>query len=384
MRIGIAGCGIAGATTASLLAERGHDVTVFERAPVCGPVGAGILLQPAGQAVLEELGLLGDLAARSARIELLHAHHRSGRTLVRLEYGRLRRGCAGLGVHRGALFELLRGRFEGAGVEVREGCPVGGYRHMGQQVALEGEDGAALGVFDLVVAADGSRSRLAAASGLVRSAHEYLHAAMWTVGPWSGEGERLRQIVDGSGRLVGVLPVGGGQASFFWGTTPGEPARIRAAGLDAWRDEVAAYHPPAAEIVQPLVSLDQVTFASYRSVRLRAPFDGRVVFVGDAAHAMSPHLGQGTGLALEDALALDRALATTDDVPRALQRFAAARRSTTAYTWRLTAALTPFFQTRSRALRLGRDLALPLMPRVPWVGRQMLRTLAGEKRGWWR
>ena len=58
MRFAIAGFGIGGATLAVALARDGHEVTVFERAAALGPVGAGFLLQPSGQAVLAELGVL--------------------------------------------------------------------------------------------------------------------------------------------------------------------------------------------------------------------------------------------------------------------------------------------------------------------------------------
>jgi 2-polyprenyl-6-methoxyphenol hydroxylase-like FAD-dependent oxidoreductase len=66
MNIAIAGCGIAGGALAILLARAGHAVTVFERAPQPGPVGAALLLQPSGQSVLRELRLLEEIAEREA------------------------------------------------------------------------------------------------------------------------------------------------------------------------------------------------------------------------------------------------------------------------------------------------------------------------------
>ena len=63
MRVAIAGFGIGGAALSIALARDGHDVTVYERAPDPGPVGAGFLLQPSGQAVLAALGLLDEVAA---------------------------------------------------------------------------------------------------------------------------------------------------------------------------------------------------------------------------------------------------------------------------------------------------------------------------------
>src|SRR5204863_331163 len=72
-RIGVVGCGVAGAAAAFLLAEAGHDVTLFERAEEVGPVGAGVLLQPSGQMVLDRLGLLEIVTRCAEPIERLRA-----------------------------------------------------------------------------------------------------------------------------------------------------------------------------------------------------------------------------------------------------------------------------------------------------------------------
>ena len=79
MQFAVVGCGIAGTTAAFLLAEAGHAVTLFEQAPKCGPVGAGFPLQPAGQQILRQLGMLEIATRNAARIDFLHARHRNGR-----------------------------------------------------------------------------------------------------------------------------------------------------------------------------------------------------------------------------------------------------------------------------------------------------------------
>lgn len=382
MKIAVVGCGIAGATSAFLLAEYGHDVTLIEQAAQCGPVGAGILLQPAGQVILDQLGLLEATKETSATIGSLHAQHRTGRTLVHLDYQRLRNNCHGLGVHRGELFERLFDRCLGEGVTVREGISVHAYKQGDHTVQLLNTSGEKLGEFDLVVAADGSRSRLRTHSGLVRKIVEYPYAALWLTGPWSGDDTRLLQIIDPSGRLVGVLPIGNGRASFFWGLWQRERDAVFDSGVNSWKDQVADFFADAAEITAPVASMNEVTYATYRNVEMRSHVDGRMVFIGDAAHAMSPHLGQGTNLALVDALCLSQQIADTDDIHAALSAYNTSRRRLVNYYSRLTALLTPYFQTDNRLLQFGRDLALPVMPKLPFVGREMLRTLAGEKQGW--
>ena len=86
MDVAVVGCGTAGAAAALFLARAGHRVTTLERVPDPGPVGAGITLQPTGQAVLAELGLLAPVLDHGARVDRLHARTATGRTLVDLRY----------------------------------------------------------------------------------------------------------------------------------------------------------------------------------------------------------------------------------------------------------------------------------------------------------
>ncbi len=91
-RVGIVGYGVAGATSAYLLAKAGHVVTLFERSPKVGPVGAGVLLQPSGQLILSRISLLDEVIARAEPIEELHALTDRGRTLIRLPYAEAETG----------------------------------------------------------------------------------------------------------------------------------------------------------------------------------------------------------------------------------------------------------------------------------------------------
>jgi len=381
MKIAIVGGGIAGTASAWLLSQQGHRVTLFEQAPKCGPVGAGILLQPSGKAVLQRMGLLEGIAARSDQIDRLHARHRHGKTLVHLRYERVAPGLHGLGVRRGLLFEKLLEGCRQSQVEVREGHQVVDYQEHASHISLQhlGKD---LGQFDLLVAADGSKSRLRQHCGWPNQVFEYPDAAVWLIGPWTSERDSLTQWVDRDGRLVGILPVGENLCSFFWGLKTDAWPATQAAGIGAWKTSVVDFLPQAEEIVADVDSIDQLTFATYRSARMRHMTAGRVVFIGDAAHATSPHLGQGLNLALQDAEILAKHLTPDADPTVALQQYEAERRAVVQFYSRLTAFLTPYFQTANPILQFGRDCALPVMPHLPWVGKQMVLTMAGLKTGW--
>ena len=101
--------------------------------------------------------------------------------------------------------------------------------------------------------------------------------------------------------------------------------------------------------------------------------DGNVVFLGDAAHAMSPQLGQGANLALLDAAALADALRSGEGVAGYTRR----RRAHVRFYAFASRWMTPFFQSGRDRLAAPRDALMGPAARVPWIGRQMVRTMAG-------
>jgi 2-polyprenyl-6-methoxyphenol hydroxylase-like FAD-dependent oxidoreductase len=122
--------------------------------------------------------------------------------------------------------------------------------------------------------------------------------------------------------------------------------------------------------------------ARYRDVVMRSPVEGRVVFLGDAAHAMSPQLGQGVNMALLDARALAEALTARADIDESLAFYCHLRRSHLAVYQRLSRWLTPLFQSERSKLAGVRDLAFGPLGRMPIARGQMLKILTGTKRGW--
>ena len=166
LRIGVVGCGTGGPAAALALARAGHDVEVLEQAPDPGPVGAGILLQPTGMAVLRDLGLLDEVLAHGARVERLRGTTTAGRTVLDLAYADLRPGLFGLGIHRGSLFAALRAALDAQHVPVRCGVAINGLRrHADRTVTLTSTE-ADHGPYDLVIAADGARSAVRRAIGV--------------------------------------------------------------------------------------------------------------------------------------------------------------------------------------------------------------------------
>ena len=144
-----------------------------------GPVGAGLLLQPTGMAVLERLGVLEEVRAGAARIERVVGTTVEGRRFMDLAYAGLGR-AHGLGVHRGALFTALRGAAERAGARVLRGRRGGAAP---ADPSLVDAGGATYGPYDLIVGADGARSTMRRFLPFRARIHEHRWGALWGVFP---------------------------------------------------------------------------------------------------------------------------------------------------------------------------------------------------------
>jgi 2-polyprenyl-6-methoxyphenol hydroxylase-like FAD-dependent oxidoreductase len=388
LRIAVVGYGVAGQASCLLLAEAGHSLTVFEQAAAPGPVGAGFLLQPTGLSVLARLGLHGQALASGQRIEQLYGCNLAGRMVMDMHYRDHAPDCFGLGMTRGALFSLLHRAYADRDAIVT-----------GTRIERRSDDGRFLidaggqqhGPFDLVIAADGAHSALRHRTSVVRSEQLYPWGAMWCLLPaadWP-HSTVLHQRYAGTREMIGLMPVGRRDDSdqrwltFFY-SLPGEQVdAFDEAAFERLRQRVAELWPEALPCLSGIHSSTQLHRARYRDVLLRSTVEGQTVFVGDAAHAMSPQLGQGVNMALLDAQALADALASHDELGAALHAYRKARRRHVAIYQRLSRWLTPLFQSNRDALTTVRDGVFGPLGRLPLARGQMLRILTGTKTSWW-
>ncbi|HKR76769.1 MAG TPA: NAD(P)/FAD-dependent oxidoreductase [Rhodanobacter sp.] len=390
MRIAIVGYGAAGQAASLFLAGQGHRLSVFEQASAPGPVGAGFLLQPTGLAVLAQLGLHEQALAQGQRIEALHGCNQRGRQVMAMRYADHAPDCFGLGMSRGSLFALLRDAYAGAG-DIHVGTRMVGVD--AEAGILQDERGERHGPFDLVVAADGAGSRLRASlPGLARRDTVYPWGALWcllSAEAWV-HADTLQQRYAGAREMIGLLPVGcradrAGRWLTFYFSLPGEQLdAFDAAALAHLRERVAILWPEALPLLAGIEAPEQLQRARYRDVVMPVPHRGRVVFLGDAAHAMSPQLGQGVNMALLDAQSLAAALAGHGELAVALHVHARTRRRHLQVYQAMSRWLTPLFQSPHDRLAQLRDIAFGPLGRLPLARGQMLRILTGTKRSWWR
>ena len=367
-------------------------MTVYEEFEEPSAVGAGIVLQPTGMAVLAELGVLDRVLARGARIDALHCTTPSGKTVVRLDYARLAPGLFGLGMHRGALFQILHEAAVGAGATIRRATSVTRVVERARKAEVHVGAGTPIAEHDLVVIANGARSHLRKGSGLVRREQPYPWGALWFVArdPSRFYLSRLRQIADGTDHFLGLLPTGLGptgggsdehQVSLFWSIRMDRVDAFRSAGLAPWKAQILRYEPDAAFVLDQIEHVEQVLAAGYHDVVMSDWHTHRRVFIGDAAHAMSPQLGQGTNLALLDASALCAALGQDLPLALALERYSRARRAHIGFYQFASRWLTPFFQSDLRLLGPLRNWGMSLAGKLPIFSAEMLRTMSGIKLG---
>ena len=391
LSICVAGAGPTGLATAALLRGRGHAVTVVERFSAPAPVGAGLMLQPTGLAVLRAMGLEREIAILGARItRLIGRTSDTGRVVLDVGYEGLGPGAHAVAVHRAALFGVLFEAATASGAEFKTGFTVAGLdRSHDGRPTLIADDGRRLGPFDLVVDALGARSPLAGLCGLIRR-RDLAFGALWGTVAWPGEpfrADALEQRYRAANVMVGVLPVGRrpGEiellATFFWSLKAADYDRWRAAGLGPWKTDVLNHWPQVEPLLAQIRSPDELSFARYGHHTLARPIAERLAVVGDAAHATSPQLGQGANMGLLDAYALAASLDGHADVGQALAAYARARRWHVRAYQALSAVFTPFYQSDSPLWPGLRDWLLAPATRVPGVPRTLAAMVAGQV-GW--
>lgn len=395
MKIAVIGCGVGGQAAALFLRREGHDVEIFERFPEAKPVGAGLLLQPPGQAALDELGLFRDLSFKGAHITRLFGATTSQRIVLDLEYANHRTDYAGLGVHRAHLFEALHGAVNAAALPVHLDSAIVDIDDPSRP-ALTTVNGDRHGPFDLVVIAEGAQSQLRKKLARRARAPAYRFGALWAIcpDPHRRFARTLWQKFEGPDKMIGVLPVGhapgNGDAqhvALFWSLELHKYEDWKRTGLVPWKAELRTLWPELDPLLDHIGDPEQLTLASYYDVVVRPWQRGRCVFIGDAAHGTSPQLGQGANLALIDAWALAHTLKHEANVERALARYEHMRRSHVGYYQLASRWLTPFFQSHNRLLSLLRDAFMGPSCHLALTGDMMVTTLSGVRRfpfGLWR
>lgn len=322
----VIGAGIGGLAATAGLCAAGWDVTAFERAASLEPVGAGLGLGPNGLRALDALGV-GDPVRAHAVNQELGMRRPDGRWLLRSSSGRMvadRFGDPIILLPRARLVETLAGLIPPGTASLR--TEVTSVSADGRVVTAAGDELDA----DLVVAADGIRSASRAALFPGHPGLRYSGFTTWRfITPErSGPAAEMSETW-GSGTIFGVMPMADGRV-YCYAAAPALPGAAAAGGdeLAALKELFGGWHEPIPTLLGAVSAADVLRNDVSELVRpLPSFFAGRVAFLGDAAHPMTPNLGQGACQALEDAVTLARLAAGADRpaVPSVLTRYSAAR-----------------------------------------------------------
>jgi 2-polyprenyl-6-methoxyphenol hydroxylase-like FAD-dependent oxidoreductase len=317
MRVIVAGGGIAGLSAAIALRRIGHEVVVLERAPRIDPVGAGITLFANAMRALDRLGVAEAVAARGAAATRSAILTWEGDELTRLPSDLLDGTIA---LHRADLQAALTA----AAGEVRLGIEVTAVGQDADGVVAGGADGSEERG-DLLVGADGlsSVARQAIADAPIR----YAGYTAWR-GVSSVPVERGRLTESwGVGERFGLIDIGQGRTYWFAtkNASEGEPDEPEGRKAEVLR-RFAGWHEPIAAVAEATDENAILRNDVYCLDPLPRFTSGRVVLVGDAAHATTPGVGQGAAQAIEDAVLLADRLAGHSDTRVALAEYEAIRR----------------------------------------------------------
>ncbi len=308
LRIVVVGAGIGGMCAALALEQTGHEVEIYERAPGLHPIGAGLCVWCNGAKVLNALGLEAALRDVSPSLRAVQFRTREDELLsdIPIEPLVASTGQRPYPVARADLHAVLARAFGAERIHLGAECV--SIEQSGDSVTVHFADGRSASA-DLVVGADGIGSviREHVVDGARKRALSWDWEGITTIP--CGAPDTFTFYV-GDGKRAATMPVGGGRFYFFFDFQ-------RTAELDAlhgMRDQLRYLFAGWCEPVERLVETAPPETASnlqHHDLEPIASFvRGRVVLLGDAAHATTPFLGQGASLAAEDALVLSRLLPT--------------------------------------------------------------------------
>ena len=326
LEILVVGGGIGGLTAAIALRAKGHRVTVIERDPDWSVYGVGIIQQGNVIRAMAQLGLIDDYLAAGVGFDMVAVHAPDGRLVANVPSPRLVEGYpANLGIGRPALHKILGDRTIAAGAEVRLGVTAEAIDDDGAGVSVRFSDGSA-GRYDIVIGADGLYSQTRQTLFPDAEVPEFTGQAVWRYNFPRLAGMDALHVYNGP-IGAGLVPIGE-RLMYMYVTTPepGNPRYPREGLAAAMRAKLSGHAPLLQELAEQITDDAGVVYRPLEGMMMRGPWHkGRVVLLGDAVHATTPHLGQGAGMAIEDSLVLAEEIAGHNTPEEAFTAFRARR-----------------------------------------------------------
>jgi FAD-dependent urate hydroxylase len=322
-RILVVGAGIAGLAAARTLARAGLSAEVVERDRAWREAGTGIYLPGNAARALRALGLDQAVLERGVEIRRQRVSDYRGRLLVEIDLAELWEGVGPcLALHRADLHAVL---LEGArDVPIRMGVEVAGLHEREGTLSVEFGDGTA-GEYDLVIGADGIHSTVRRLAFGSHASARPVGQVAWRFVTACPDESTTWSVMLGHRTAFLTIPIGNGRVYCYCDV-------VSAAEEDRHEDLgplFSGFAQPVPGLLGSVAERALVHRSTIEEVALDSWARGRVVLVGDAAHATSPNMAEGAAMALEDALVLAERLRRPETIPAALSAFEARRRPRT-------------------------------------------------------
>ncbi len=354
MRTLIVGAGIGGLTLGIGLERAGHAVTIVEKRAHFEEEGAGVVLGPNVMTAVRLLDLTADIKAVGREVTGMNISDARGKVIGHSTYRVTKLPEPGVAIHRSRLHEVLRRHFKG---ELRLGASV--TRVAPGDAPAVVVDGQALSC-DLLVGADGIRSPVRQALFPdFTTRYSGITCFRFVIdGQWTDEAFEMW----GPGKRVGVVPIGQGKTYTFLVINAPPRAAPPFSTLEEFRRCWSDFASPGAEAVAAVHDLRMLLHDDLEDGLAPRFFGPGVVLLGDAAHPVTPNMGQGAGLAIEDACCLANLLDGARPLTDALAAYEALRRPRATWIRDRSYSFGRLAQMTSPVGRWFRDLAMRLTP----------------------
>jgi 2-polyprenyl-6-methoxyphenol hydroxylase-like FAD-dependent oxidoreductase len=327
----IIGGGIAGLTSAIALRKQGFAVAMIERDPTWSVYGVGIIQQANVVRAMAQLGVLEDYLNVAFGFDFVQMFAPNGAPIARIPSPRLADAAypANVGIGRPALHKVLGDRARAAGADIRLGVTATDIVDDPARDAVEVMfSNGAEDRFDVVIGADGLYSTTRQSLFPDAPTPQFSGQAVWRYNfPRTDDVDGLQVY---HGRVgAGLVPIAPDTMYMYLTSPEATNPRYPREGLAArMRGCAEGAAPRIRALAEQIIDDDAVVYRPLETLFIEGPWSkGRVVLIGDAVHATTPHLGQGAGMAIEDSLVLADELAAHPGEPgQAFQAFEARRK----------------------------------------------------------
>lgn len=362
MKILIVGAGIGGLTSAIALQKLGIETAVFERALTTKPVGAGLGIGANAMKGLDELGISKQVLQKGNVLEETVFNDQAGRLITKIDFRLLsERYGESITIHRAELHQVLLQHVKENSMFYEKKCV--DFVESTDGVAVYFEDGTSE-TGDYVIAADGIHS-LFRKKLVPGSAPRYAGYTCWR-GVMESRSINNKLAIETWGRQgrFGIVPLADHQVYWFACiNAPFQDPRIAGFGKEEILSVFKDFHQPIPEVIrmtpgEAIIQNDIIDIAPIKQFAF-----GRILLLGDAAHATTPNMGQGAGQAIEDAIALFNCLKEYRTVENAFKKYEMMRLKRTAKIIKMSRTIGRFAQLENRVMIGIRDSLLRREPR---------------------